>query len=1104
MSLDSSTPDETTAYDYEDSSSTDEEEPTPGGPTPECSPVASPGSAVQGLHKVPPGVGKAAGEKSRTPVEDGEESDNVKKKESPSEAGPCSSRERCSSADEAKKEGVHSEKENEAKADNGESAALTDGNEEWQPVEEVMTTLASDAPHKGHTKKLQFLEELQAEGGRKLKRTEGRHVGPRVALPDILAASCGYDRKPARQAASGHLHTGASEDGAVEVSPSISRQQKAQSTVTLPCRDWSDERSVQTPSRRLLPTFSTPAEHPSSGKTDSDKPRVHTPFLSVSSLAGTPRMRSRRGISWSYGSSRGRLSRSIMKHQRDAERKKQKVWSPQQEQLREERRERRKNRRADRVPPVAFECPIAQQLSEALLLARVNMLLQQEQLSQMTPEDTRYLVDRYAALQEDRSAVADVVASEVPSRTALREVTERDQMQKEDVDAGLVPGHLFPRTREFVGMVQAVTRTAPWLSEQEIEERVLQLLKTEEETLREDEEEEGKQEVSGESRERILREELLAKRNDHEIVLLTEWLENSSEINEDQDDPPEVLTVLRPRHRNLLKKVGKAVTRALQETGRLLWGPLHLSSGDALSSLLVSSASVDTHCDEDIASLPSVTSGEAGERDNNYGNASGSPCLSGLRAPGPTGGPCPTDGDSRALGRRGGRGVEERAFYDRLIHAHTREMKSRKLVKREALRREKKRAAADERQEYRKLLRLYDSVYRNNEQWDEEEKAEEDRRLAARRARRAAKRQRRNLRKMEQRWMEAEDFPSVLHGSTREDGDTSKADAPGDSSSLIHSDAADPVVQMGAAGNPEGLPEEDLQDGLALSEMPAEQDGERPTEEGCGGSTEEGPSDIAMELRRRERWVYDRDSDSGEDIDRAAKAEVRALLKEQRAFLRKQSEKARALLFKEFSDPRQDEAKQDYQLEAKEKKGGALMKDAETGKGLKGPTAAMDESPLADLGEFLSREEATAKPPQGVGRTEKDKDRGAVRREEEAQRRQRHLFYKVSDQVKPLVLLQDTNFWFCLRNMAQEPLKKKPTLVGIIKRSLGFSTTCKRESEEQRQEKDRAAAAAVLAQSGISFPKAARLLPERFFYIGRPAAEVSLVANTLVPRKPKL
>ncbi|PHJ20029.1 theoredoxin domain containing [Cystoisospora suis] len=1113
--LDSSTPDETTADEFEETSSSGEGEISIKRESKHRGSIAQPAGHVQEVETTTADPVKVAEEKALTPIEDGEEVQGLGK-ESFLDVKPSNS------GEETMNEGALLGERKEMKTEVGRPDAVKEGTEERQSSKEDVATSVKVAPHELHTKKLQFLEELQSrEDSPKRRSTDRPRPGLDTALSDVLGGPPGSDRNSTlAEAPSGSVQKRTSTDDRVEIPPSFSKQQRARSVRMLSYYDWGHEKVPRKSSKRLLSTFSTRREQAVRAKTGLGEHHLRLPFLDLSSSVPevTSRKGSKRGMSWSPRRSRRTLSRSFTRGRfRGSERKKQKVRSPQQEQLRKERQERRRNRRRDKVPTVTSEYPVAHRLLEALLLARLDLLVQQEKFSEVTHEDAKKLMGKYAAIHKDRLAMADVVANEALARKMLMAESERQQMEKEDVDVGMDPSDSKPRTREFIAMIQAGIRTAAWITCREIDEKVWELLEKEERegSLLEDWEREEKGDDV--DREQVLREKLLAKRDEHDIVLLNEWLDNSSEIDEIVDDGPhESLPVRKPHHRNLFRQVGKAVTRALQETGRMLWGPLHTSSLETISSSLISSASFETHSGEERGSLSSFASHEVSHADascrGEYYEDDAFGGSSYTSSPGARGSTASfvTDAGSKGWGRRGGGGwaTREPAYYDRLIRAHTREMRSRKLKKRERMRKKKKLAQEDERQEYRSLLRLYDGVYRDNDQWDEEE----ERRVAAQSEKRAAKRERKYLRKMEQRWMEAEDISAGLQEHPVEGGDVLRSDISEESDSLVHSDGEDSVAQMGSTEDLKELTKK-MQDDFSLVDGPLEVDGETPTKERAEGSGKEGDgvqkedTDILMELRKRERWLYDRDSDSGEEIDRAAKPEVKALLKQQRALLRKQSKKARALLFGEVCKP-EDESEEEHETKAKEgRRKGSPVKDAETGKESQGVTGHVREGSLrAGQGErqetAMERSKSTI---HYIELVEEDKKQmEAERRQKERERRERQLIYKVSSQLRPLILLQETNFWFGIKTLAQESpsLKKRSTFVGMIKKSLGFSSASKRDLEEERLEKDRAAAVTALAQSGVSFPEAPRLLPERFFYIGRPAAEIiTIVSSSSIRRR---
>nr|CEL70901.1 TPA: hypothetical protein BN1204_065710 [Neospora caninum Liverpool] len=229
-------------------------------------------------------------------------------------------------------------------------------------------------------------------------------------------------------------------------------------------------------------------------------------------------------------------------------------------------------------------------------------------------------------------------------------------------------------------------------------------------------------------------------------------------------------------------------------------------------------------------------------------------------------------------------------------------------------------------------------------------------------------------------------------------------------------------------------------------------------------------SDDSLAFRRlHEKWVYE-DSEDGKDVNRGLKEVVQKLFREQRRMLRKQSERVR----------------------------GQAARDADSGPPARDSRRLSSESRAAK-----SDGEDAGETPSGPTQHDKWMRKQELDRIDREERNRAGLLYKVVSPLQPLVLLQDSNFWFDLKRLAEEwKLSQRKTLYQLFKKTVQrWVQSAQKHAERTRRKENRIVAAAILGDADLPFPKPTLRLAPRFFFAGRPAAEIVVILSSLFVRR---
>ncbi|KFH10780.1 hypothetical protein TGMAS_249550 [Toxoplasma gondii MAS] len=209
--------------------------------------------------------------------------------------------------------------------------------------------------------------------------------------------------------------------------------------------------------------------------------------------------------------------------------------------------------------------------------------------------------------------------------------------------------------------------------------------------------------------------------------------------------------------------------------------------------------------------------------------------------------------------------------------------------------------------------------------------------------------------------------------------------------------------------------------------------------------------------RAWEKWPDDADSEDIEDLNRCLKEVLQKLFREQRRLLRKQSER-----IKNSGSGPQDSRRVS--------ESGAEDSEGDTG--------------MASVQDEICRRKRE------LGRSEEERKRAG-------------LVYRVASPLQPLLLLQDSNFWFDMRELAEEwRLSQRAPLFQIVKKIVNrLVQSAQKRAERKRRRENRVLAAALLAHTDLPFPESTLRLAPRFFFLGRPAAEIIVILSSLCVRR---
>ncbi|PFH38067.1 hypothetical protein BESB_004080 [Besnoitia besnoiti] len=824
-----------------------------------------------------------------------------------------------------------------------------------------------------------------------------------------------------------------------------------------------------------------------------------------------------------------------------------KVYTGEQEKLRRERRRRREARRLfpDRVPAVPSNYPLARAFLEALLRARDCLCLQHECLTHRNAAETRELMERHLMLQRGFPVAASSHSADgdSPREGAYMEI---QLMEENDYDVPFCVAN--PREREFVSLLKMVVGVMHWLSTAEMEQEVQRCLREAEEQRRVEmaaagcpaaqptdgsrgrESNDAASEAACEKLPEQARDDSGERREGGSQTLFLFSAEERKEYEEscrarlqqqqgrrsvcgDSWSPPADTascsssaedaananglssTPLSPTllpgdrsqgasHRRMLRDLGRFVSKALRQTGRMLWGTQGSPSRGAKQH-------DSTFASTGLDSAESL-SGSPGFGSASLDSATGLPRFSNAFLGVP----------SSALGGEHG----AHPFLDGV---------------------ELKKAQKRERREMRKLMRLYDALHdgeleeAEGEPEPEPEELDEELRLenwlgsaaGRRRRRRLLRKKRREAaaaaaaaqaeleRQKEEENAPWSGLPVMVGVGIGDFGDTFMLAAAGEAcggaqdqlkvtgsretSVILESDGSDSEVQNGDVGDPETLHADVLAElgwdsspterAAAKTSKAATRRGQKETE-GARSRCEEvideegGPP---AEAKPEKAWLYDEESEDGQDVGRGAREEIKKLLKEQRAMLRLQSRRLRRIAV---------DAPQEGGAKAGARVGGHSRSERGCSPG------AGD-----DLADSRSVEPSAEVP---VWKREADDDR-------RSDRRGSLLVYRAASPLEPLILLQEANFWFKMKGLADEERdSKKSFFARLFKNPLGLGSQDRdARAQEKRRREEQLAAAAALAAAGLPFPKQVLRLPPRFFFVGRPAAEVILVVSSLSVRR---
>ncbi|KEP65747.1 UNVERIFIED_CONTAM: hypothetical protein HHA_249550 [Hammondia hammondi] len=205
------------------------------------------------------------------------------------------------------------------------------------------------------------------------------------------------------------------------------------------------------------------------------------------------------------------------------------------------------------------------------------------------------------------------------------------------------------------------------------------------------------------------------------------------------------------------------------------------------------------------------------------------------------------------------------------------------------------------------------------------------------------------------------------------------------------------------------------------------------------------------------KWPDDADSEDNEDLNRCMKEVLQKLFREQRRLLRKQSERI--------------------------KNAGAGPQDSR-GVSESGAEDSEGETGMASVQDEICRRKRE------LGRSEEEWKRAC-------------LVHRVASPLQPLILLQDSNFWFDMRELAEEwRLSQRAPLFQIVKKIVNrWVQSAQKRAERKRRRENRVLAAALLAHTGLPFPESTLRLAPRFFFFGRPAAEIIVIRSSLFVRR---
>ncbi|KFG46218.1 hypothetical protein TGDOM2_249550, partial [Toxoplasma gondii GAB2-2007-GAL-DOM2] len=97
----------------------------------------------------------------------------------------------------------------------------------------------------------------------------------------------------------------------------------------------------------------------------------------------------------------------------------------------------------------------------------------------------------------------------------------------------------------------------------------------------------------------------------------------------------------------------------------------------------------------------------------------------------------------------------------------------------------------------------------------------------------------------------------------------------------------------------------------------------------------------------------------------------------------------------------------------------------------------------------------------------------------------------------------DSNFWFDMRELAEEwRLSQRAPLFQIVKKIVNrLVQSAQKRAERKRRRENRVLAAALLAHTDLPFPESTLRLAPRFFFLGRPAAEIIVILSSLCVRR---